>query len=90
VPQAQAAAAAREEVRDMMVRIEHGGGYQDVTVVMDAVPRAGETVRIGDWEGEVIKVTHVAMANASGKQYQDGTDPAALLVLSGSHQVGDG
>ena len=74
----------------MMVRIEHGGGYQDTTVVMDAVPRAGETVRIGDWEGEVIKVIHVALANESGRQYRAETDPAALLVLSGSHQVGDG
>jgi hypothetical protein len=74
----------------MKVRIEHGGGYQDTTVVMDAVPRAGETVRIGDWEGEVIKVIHVALANESGRQYRAETDPAALLVLSGSHQVGDG
>ena len=74
----------------MKVRIEHGGGYQDVTLVMDAVPRAGETVRIGDWEGEVIKVIHVALANESGRQYRAETDPAALLVLSGSHQVGDG
>jgi hypothetical protein len=74
----------------MKVRIEHGGGYQDTTVVMDAVPRAGETVRIGDWEGEVIKVIHVALANESGRQYRAETDPAALLVLSGSHRIGDG
>jgi hypothetical protein len=73
----------------MKVRIEHGGGFQDTTLVMDAVPRAGETVRIGDHEGEVIKVTHVALANASGRQYRAETDPAALLLLSGSHRVGN-
>jgi hypothetical protein len=71
----------------MKVRIEHGGGFQDTTLYMDAVPRTGETVRIGDWEGEVIKVTHVASANASGKRYRGDDDPGALLVLSGSHQV---
>jgi hypothetical protein len=74
----------------MKVRIEHGGGFQGTTLVMDAVPRIGETVRIGDWEGEVIKVTHVALANATGKQYRADSDPAALLPLSGSHQVKTG
>jgi len=71
----------------MKVRIEHGGGYQETTYYMDALPRVGETIRIGGWEGEVIKVTHVPSQNASGKRYRDEDDPSALLMLAGSHQV---
>ena len=74
----------------MKVRIEHGGGYQDTTLYMDALPHIGETVRIGDWEGEVIKVTHVPSRNASGKRYREDDEPSALLVLAGSQQAETG
>jgi len=74
----------------MKVRIEQGGGYQDTTLDVDALPRVGETIRIGGWEGEVIKVTHVPSQNASGKRYRDEGDPSALLMLAGSHQVKTG
>lgn len=74
----------------MKVRIERGGGYQDTTLHVDALPRTGETVRIGDWEGEVIKVTHLPSRNASGRRYREDDEPSALLVLAGSHQVKTG
>ncbi|MGN6176939.1 MAG: hypothetical protein ACTHPS_28895 [Streptosporangiaceae bacterium] len=67
----------------MRVRIEDGGGYQETAYDTDALPRVGETIRIGGWEGEVIKVTHVPFRNASGKRYRDEGDPSALLVLAG-------
>jgi hypothetical protein len=74
----------------MKVRIANGGGFQDTTLDVDALPRAGETVRIGDWEGEVVKVTHVPSQNASGRRYRDDDEPCALLVLAGSHQIKTG
>jgi len=74
----------------MKVRIEHGGGYQETTYYMDALPRVGETIRIGGWEGDVTKVIHVPLRNASGKKYRDEGDPSALLMLGGSQQVKTG
>jgi hypothetical protein len=74
----------------MKVRIERGGGYQDTTYYVDALPRVGETIRLGGWEGEVIKVTHVPSRNASGRKYRDEGEPSALLVLAGSQQVKTG
>jgi hypothetical protein len=74
----------------MKVRIEHGGGYQETTYDVDALPRVGETIRIGNWEGKVTKVTHVPSRNASGKRYRGDDDPSALLMLDGSHQVKTG
>jgi hypothetical protein len=71
----------------MKVKITEGGGYQGTVLDLDALPRQGETVRIGDWEAEVIKVTHLPSANASGKRYRADDEPGALLVLGGSHQV---
>lgn len=71
----------------MWVNIVRGGGYQGTTYDVDALPRVGEMIRIGDWEGEVVKVTHVPSQNASGKRYRDSGQPGALLELAGSHQV---
>jgi hypothetical protein len=74
----------------MWVRVEYGGGWQETEYVVDTVPRVGETIRIGDWDGEVAKVTHVAVRNASGRVYRGENDPAVVLELSGSHRFKSG
>jgi hypothetical protein len=75
----------------MKVRIEHGGGYQETAYEAETLPRVGETFRMGDWEGEVIKVTHIATRTASGSTvYRDDDDPVALLELKSSHRVKTG
>ena len=59
------------------VRIAHGGGYQDVTLDVDFLPRVGETVNLGAWQGTVEQVTHVPA------RYRDNGEPGIQLVLSG-------
>ena len=39
----------------MKVKILAGGGYQGTTLDVDAVPRVGETVRLGNWQGTVAR-----------------------------------
>jgi hypothetical protein len=76
----------------MKVRVIAGGGYQGTTLVgMDAVPRVGDTINFGDYEGEVIKVIHVPVGTEHGKiQYRDEDEPGTQVVLAGSHLVRNG
>jgi hypothetical protein len=72
----------------MKVKIIDGGGYQGTVLLgMDAVPRVGDTINLGKYEGDVIKVIHVPVRTATGTVYRDEDEPGTLLVLSGSHQV---
>jgi hypothetical protein len=67
----------------MNVLIIDGGGYQDTMLDLDAVPREGETVNLGDWEGTVARVIHIPVAYREGQRREHGTE----LVLYGSSRV---
>ena len=43
----------------MKVKIIEGGGYQGTTLDVDAVPRIGETVNLGNGQGTVAQVIHI-------------------------------
>jgi hypothetical protein len=62
----------------MKVLIIDGGSYQDVTLDVDFLPRVGETVNLGAWQGTVEHVTHVPARYRGG----DG-EPGTELVLTG-------
>ena len=65
----------------MKVKIIHGGGYQKCVFEVDAVPRAGEVLALGNWEAPVEQVVHVP------EQYREDGEPGIQLVLSGSHRA---
>jgi hypothetical protein len=58
-----------------------GGGYQGTTLDVDAVPHAGETVRLGNWQGTVAQVIHVPA------HYRDNGEPGTELVLTGVSKI---
>jgi hypothetical protein len=63
------------------VKIIDGGGYQGTTLDVDAVPRVGEKVRLGNWEGTVAQVIHVPV------RYRADEEPGTELVLTGVSKV---
>jgi len=65
----------------MKVKIIDGGGYQGTTLEVDAVPRVGETVKLGNWQGTVVQVIHIP------SRYRDNTEPGTELVLTGISKV---
>jgi len=65
----------------MKVKILAGGGYQGTTLDVDAVPRVGETVRLGNWHGTVAQVIHVPT------RYRDNGEPGTELVLTGVSKI---
>jgi hypothetical protein len=71
------------------VKIIAPGGFQNTTLIgMDAVPRVGDTISLGGWEGEVVKVIHTPVTNESGsQQYREEDEPGTQVVLGPSHQA---
>jgi hypothetical protein len=67
----------------MKVLIIDGGGYQGTMLELDAVPRVGETVNLGNWEGTVAQVIHIPVAYREGQEREHGTE----LVLAGSSRI---
>jgi hypothetical protein len=67
----------------MKVLIIDGGGYQGTMLDVDFLPRAGETVNLGNWEGTVAQVIHIPAAYREGQKREHGTE----LVLFGSRQI---
>jgi hypothetical protein len=63
------------------VKIIDGGGYQGTTLDVDAVPRVGERLRLGNWEGTVAQVIHVPA------RYRGDEEPGTELVLAGVCKV---
>jgi hypothetical protein len=66
----------------MKVKITAGGGYQGTTLEVDVLPRAGETVNLGNWEGTVSQVIHIPAAYRNGEH-------VAELRLTGSSRIND-
>lgn len=52
-----------------------------VTLDVDAVPRAGEMVRLGNWQATVAHVIHVPA------RYREGGEPGTQLVLTAVSKV---
>jgi hypothetical protein len=67
----------------MQVLIIDGGGYQDTMLDVDFLPREGETVNLGDWEGTVARVIHIPVKYREGQKREHGTE----LVLAGSRKI---
>ena len=67
----------------MKVLIIDGGGYQNTMLDVDFLPRKGETVNLGDWEGTVARVIHIPAAYRQGQKREHGTE----LVLESSQRI---
>jgi hypothetical protein len=76
------------------VKIVRGSGYLDTVLDVEVLPRRGETVRLGLWEGAVCRVTHVPLppkghGNPAGYRNPDDPDaPVAELVVDDVQQLG--
>jgi hypothetical protein len=67
----------------MKVLIIDGGSYQDTMLDVDFLPRAGETVNLGAWDGIVARVIHLPADYRKGQKREHGTE----LVLSGTRRI---
>ena len=75
----------------MKVKIVRGGGYQDTVLDVESLPRRGEIVRLGRWEGAVCRVTHVPLPPSGAQSpagYRELGGPVAELVVDDVHQLG--
>jgi hypothetical protein len=60
-----------------------GGGYRGTVITVDAIPRVGETVNLGKYEGIVESVTHLP------NQYRDehNANVSAEITLRDVHMI---